>query len=215
MSAPGLGGDGKLVSGERALEDLRLETLGSLLPGLIHEINNPLSAILGTIEFVNEIGGDAESVGKQLHRIQDCAMEIRATSKLVSNFVSEPLEARRLVFDALIEESVHFANTVVVSRSIEVTTLYRAGEDVFVTVIPNAVKQAVLGLLLWAPGSGFSASAVDVSTFVENGEAVIRVVAPGNPPVRPLGLTAQVAAVGGFRFVHAGNVAELRIAISP
>jgi signal transduction histidine kinase len=171
VSAPGIGGDDRFVSGERALEDLRLETLGSLLPGLIHEINNPLSAILGTIEFVNEIGGDAESVKTQLHRIQDCALEIRGTSKLVSNFVSEPLERRRLVFDALVEESVHLAQTVVVSRAIEITTQYKAGDDTFVEIVPNAVKQAILGLLLWAPGSGFTASAVDISTFVEAGEA--------------------------------------------
>src|SRR5215471_7003344 len=52
------------------LERWRLAAVGQLAAGLAHEINNPLFAILGTVEFMLEDASPGTELHERLERIQ-------------------------------------------------------------------------------------------------------------------------------------------------
>ncbi|MCY3000745.1 MAG: ATP-binding protein [Planctomycetota bacterium] len=78
---------------QRALEsDERLRALGTLVSGVAHELNNPLTVILGYAELLGNSpgsGSEVQIIGEQAER---CRGIVRNLSALARNSVHEPRE---------------------------------------------------------------------------------------------------------------------------
>jgi signal transduction histidine kinase/CheY-like chemotaxis protein len=78
---------------QRALEsDERLRALGTLVSGVAHELNNPLTVILGYAELLGSSpgsGAEVQIIGEQAER---CRGIVRNLSALARNSVHEPRE---------------------------------------------------------------------------------------------------------------------------
>ena len=68
---------------QRLIEVEKLSSLGTMVGGVAHEINNPLMGILNYVEFARDNAGDAKS--KQV--LEDTLHEIHRIKKIVANML--------------------------------------------------------------------------------------------------------------------------------
>jgi signal transduction histidine kinase len=83
------------ASVDALVEAGRLVALGELAPGAAHEVNNPLFAILGLVEFLLLEAQPGSKAHERLVLIQQSGNEIREVVKAVLDFAREPDEPRR------------------------------------------------------------------------------------------------------------------------
>jgi signal transduction histidine kinase len=173
----------------RALEDRRAAAAGRLAPGVAHEIANPLSALLGTVELLLEDAAPGSELHRRLLRVQRSGEEIRGTVRALAEFAREPvLDRRRLELSRLCAEAVGLARRGTLAKGVEVVERY-PDAPVVVEASPNEVKQIVLALVTSALESGAEGSEVVVEVAVEDRSALVRVLA------REAGLGEELLAV--------------------
>jgi two-component system NtrC family sensor kinase len=109
--------DGVVMSGRDVTEIKRLEeqliqaeklaAMGQMLAGVAHELNNPLTAILGATELLRESGGAEEATKRQLDLIH---RQARRSARIVQNLLefSRPAAPQKKPLDvnSLIERTV-------------------------------------------------------------------------------------------------------------
>jgi PAS domain S-box-containing protein len=109
--------DGVVMSGRDVTEIKRLEeqliqaeklaAMGQMLAGVAHELNNPLTAILGVTELLRERGGVEEATKRQLDLIH---RQTRRAARIVQNLLdfSRPAAPQKKPLDvnSLIERTV-------------------------------------------------------------------------------------------------------------
>jgi len=130
------------------LERWRLAAVGQLAAGLAHEINNPLFAILGTVEFMLEDASPGTELHERLERIQRSGLEIREAVRALVDFAREPAADRRLVsLQAVCAEAVQLAHRATLAKDVEIHEGYPP-DPVEVEASPNQVKQILLVLIV-------------------------------------------------------------------
>ena len=142
----------------RLLERWRTAAVGQLAAGVAHEINNPLFAILGTVEFMLEDVPEGSELHDRLLRIQRSGEEIRATVRSLVDFAREPAWDRRtLELSGICAEAVQLARRGSLAKGVEVVEHY-PDAPVVVEASANQLKQIVLALVTNAqqaqPGGG-------------------------------------------------------------
>src|SRR5207244_1468383 len=131
----------------RLLERWRTAAVGQLAAGVAHEINNPLFAILGTVEFMLEDAPAGSELRARLERIQSSGEEIRETVRALVDFAREPAWDRRtLELGGLCAEAVQLARRASLAKGVEVVERY-PDAPVLVEASSNQVKQTVHGLV--------------------------------------------------------------------
>jgi signal transduction histidine kinase len=179
-------GDERLA---RLLEDRRAAAAGRLTPGVAHEIANPLSALLGTVEFLLEDAGPGSELHDRLLRVQRAGEEIRDTVRALADFAREPvLDRRRLELSRACAEAVLLARRGTLEKGVELVERYPVA-PVVVDASPNEVKQIVLALVASAREAQPDGGEVVVEVAVEESTALVRVLA------RDAGLDKEALAV--------------------
>ena len=132
---------------QQLLQSGKLATIGELAAGVAHEINNPLFAILGLVEFLLK---DAE-VGTKGHErlilIQRTGLEIKEIVRALLDFAREPSDERRPVSVAgAARETVELFRRTSAAKASDLREDYTE-EDTVVDGSGNQLKQIFLNLL--------------------------------------------------------------------
>jgi len=144
------------------LEDARLALLGRLLPAALHELSNPLVALVGTVELLL---ADAEPgpTRTRLELVERTAAEIAALVRSLQRLARERLEPEAEVdLGEFTRETAHLAVRFSGVKGIDCEV--RVAEPMRLAARPAVLRQALLGLLLDALESASGAVDVEVDS---------------------------------------------------
>lgn len=165
---------------QRALEsDERLRALGTLVSGVAHELNNPLTVILGYSELLgSNPGGGAEVqiIGEQAER---CRGIVRNLSALARNSVHEP---RELDTDELVDRVLRGLPTELSLGGARVRVEQRTRAQLLGD--RSGLEQVLSNLLVNALQADASGAPVELAVEAVEQEVVLSVTdrGPGVPP---------------------------------
>jgi signal transduction histidine kinase len=136
------------VSLEEALVALSKPlAVSDVVPGVIHELNNPLFAVLGLLEFLIAEAEPGTKTHQRLLLIQQSAMEIRDIVRTVLDFARErPDDEAGQDIGEVAEEAAHLFRRTSIARDVETTVTTGAGRLV-VVANRSRMKQVFLALL--------------------------------------------------------------------
>ena len=167
---------------QQLVQSGKLAAIGELSAGVAHEINNPLFAILGLVEFLLKDAEEGTKAHERLQLIQSTALEIKQIVRALLDFARERSDDRRTVaLDAVVHETVDLVRRTSASKGIEIVE--RVGEGLFlVDGSPNQLKQVVLNLLANARQAMPEGGTITISVE-ETEDAVTATVADTGPGI--------------------------------
>ncbi len=155
-------------------ERRRLETLGRLVPGAVHELANPLLALGGTVEFLLEDSDPGTKTHERLMLVQSTAAEVAEIVRTLQRLARERFEPETAVaLGAFAEETAALARRF--SGHSDVELVVRASGAAVVEARPAALRSAILAPLLDALGTAGPGGRVEL--VVEGGAVALDGVA--------------------------------------
>ncbi len=146
--------DERKLAAQRLIVAERLAAVGQLVASVAHEINNPLAAILGNIEFVAEQLGGRTSVGPEvgpaltdardgLERIRLIARDLRMLSR-ADDETHEPVDLNDVMESALHTAANQLRHRARIVRELTPVPLVEANDSrlhqVFLNLLVNAAQ---------------------------------------------------------------------------
>jgi len=172
--------DHRAVSGdERSSGDERaLRTLGRLTRGALHEIANPLLALVGSAEFALADARPGTKLHSRLELVQHTGEEIAEIVRALQRFTREQdAPAARIGLADAAEDAVALVRRVSAVRDVELTVRREAQPEVFAA--PGALASALVDLLLDGLAGAERDDVVVLVVSQEGAEAVAAVAGAG------------------------------------
>lgn len=133
---------------KQLMQSEKLASLGQLAAGIAHEINNPLTGILGYTEVLLEDMDEDDPSREDLEIIRD---ETVRCGKIVKNLLDfarrGDLETEPTNLEDIMEETLQMLQKHVSFQNIKITRLYRS-PDPIVRANPNQLRQAFTNIIL-------------------------------------------------------------------
>ncbi|MBI4608537.1 MAG: response regulator [Candidatus Rokubacteria bacterium] len=131
---------------EQLLQTEKLATMGELLAGVAHELNNPLSVLLGQSALLREMAGS----GPVAERVEKIAKATERCARIVRNFLTlarqHPLERQRVSLNHVVQEAVELLAYPLRVDNVEVT-LNLAPDLPVLWADPHQLHQVVVNLV--------------------------------------------------------------------
>ncbi len=189
----------------------RLAALGRLTPGALHEIANPLVALLGTAELLLLDTERGTKAAERLELVLDTGREISAIVRALQGYTRDRAAPRGPVaLDRLVGETVELVRRTSAVPDIALEEV-RAEVAVPVEGLPGDLRQAVLTLILNAlEAQGGGDGKVTVATAATDGSATVTVTG-GRGSGLGLHACAAIARAHGGELEENASAAVLRI----
>ncbi|MFW5906179.1 MAG: ATP-binding protein, partial [Desulfobia sp.] len=130
---------------QQVFQSEKLASLGRLMAGIGHEINNPLGGMLNCVKSMRQNTADQELQKRYLELVEKGLLRIKNTVRQLLNFGrQESLTLERVRVKDLIKECVELISYGL--KSIKIQTDYRASE--ILPVNSEALKQVVMNICL-------------------------------------------------------------------
>jgi len=130
---------------EQLLHTEKIATMGSLLAGVAHELNNPLSVVIGHAALLLQTSRD-DRVRQRMEKIRAAA---ERCTRIMNNFLAlarrRPQERSQVNLRTVIEEALEFLNYQLRVNDVEVTL--RLGEVPAVWADPHQLHQVLANLV--------------------------------------------------------------------
>ena len=153
----------------------KVAALGELTPGLAHELNNPLLAILGLAEFLLAEAEPGSRANRRLAIVRETALELRAILRTVVAFAREPADTWGPVdLRDTIRRTLELVRRTSAARDVELVESVGADEAV-VAGSRNQLAQCVLHLLTNACGALPEGGTVRIELGRRDGWATVAV----------------------------------------
>jgi two-component system NtrC family sensor kinase len=132
---------------QQLLESGKLAAIGQLAAGVAHEINNPLFAILGLVEFLLKDAEPGTKSHERLVLVQQTALEIKEIVRALLDFAREPADVTTTMsVQEVAAQTVDLVRRTIAAKDIEIVERY-GEEPTIVSGSPNQLKQVFLNLL--------------------------------------------------------------------
>ncbi|MDJ0639848.1 MAG: ATP-binding protein [Paracoccaceae bacterium] len=179
---------------EQVFQSEKMSALGSLLAGVAHELNNPLSVVVGHAMMLSDETDDP-AVLRQTKKISDAA---ERCSKIVRTFLTmarqEPVRMEPVDIAELVETAVEVARYGNPGRTVRIETDLEEGLPPICADI-DQITQAVVNLIINAEQAIEDASVGDrICVFArkDTSKDVIRIDVEDNGPGVPAEIRARV-----------------------
>lgn len=159
-------------SDRELLETARLAAVGDLAAGAAHEINNPLFAILGLVEFLLRDAEPGTKAHGRLELVQSSALEIKEVVRAVLDFARDRRDETAVVaLDDTVREMVALVAKTTAGPGLEIELAFGAG-PFLVVGRPAELKLAVLEPLLQVRRAHPDGTTVRVALTADAGHVV-------------------------------------------
>ncbi len=188
----------------------RLAALGRLTPGALHEIANPLVALLGTAELLLLDADRGTKGAERLELVLDTGREISAIVRALQAYSRDRAAPRGpLALDRLVAETVELVRRTSAVPNVALEEV-RAEVEVPVEGLPGELGQAVLTLILNALEAQGGGGKVTVATAGTEGSATVTVTG-GRASGFGLDACAAIARAHGGGLEENASAAVFRI----
>jgi signal transduction histidine kinase len=204
----------ELVERERVQDQLlnasRLAAVGELAEGVAHEVNNPLTAVLGFSEILLEDVDPEDPRRPDIETIRDAALRARSIVRALRDF-ARPLEPQLVPTDLrdLIGRMLELVRFPLARSGVIIRESH--AELPLIELDPQAIQQVVLNVLTNAMQAMPEGGTLRVETSIRGTEAVVRISDDG------VGMDESVAAkafVPFFSARHAAGSTGLGLSVS-
>ena len=132
---------------QQLVQSSKLASIGELAAGVAHEINNPLFAILGLVEFLLKDAVPGTKAHERLELVQQTGLEIKEIVRALLDFARERSdEFAPVSLQLVVRQTLDLVRKTSAKKGIEVVERY-ADEDLVVEGSSNQLKQVILNLV--------------------------------------------------------------------
>jgi C4-dicarboxylate-specific signal transduction histidine kinase len=170
-----------MLDPERVVELNRLVTVGRVVPGVSHDLNNSLQIIGGMIEMLCARDGLDPQVTSKLERI---AVHAGRAAGLVAALAavarSEPRDLVRLSLRQVVEETMALRRHAVSRARIVFSVEAPEGDPLDIHVAGGELQQVLLNLVFQAEQGVAGASAPEIKIVLERRQDAVRLTVADN-----------------------------------
>jgi PAS domain S-box-containing protein len=164
---------------QQMVQSGKLAAIGELAAGVAHEINNPLFAILGLVEFLLKEVEPGTKPYDRLKLIQQTGLEIKDVVRALLDFARERSDEFETVdLREVVEQTVDLLRRTSLHKEIELVERY-PDRPVGVYASAGQIKQILLNLVTNAQQAMGETGEIAIELSVEDRAAVIRVTDTG------------------------------------